>query len=140
VAIGRYRRDVRKPDTADVGIGVVGDWRGRGLGRSLLTRLARDAGRAGIHRFTSVVSVSDGAALALLRALNPEVTVAYRGFGVVRYEVSFARRFCNLCGRQIEVAVGDPQPMAGPQNHVCSGCLRRYVPKVQLKLADPWWV
>jgi GNAT superfamily N-acetyltransferase len=138
VALGRYRRDPRRRDTAEVAVTVVADWRRNGLGRSVLALLAQDAGRRGVRRFTAVVPVEDRAALALLRTLNAEVSVLHRGFGVVRYEVSFGQRFCKLCGRQVDVAVN--HAAEDLPSDVCGECLRRYLPKVQVRLADPWWV
>jgi GNAT superfamily N-acetyltransferase len=139
VAVGRYHRDARRPDAADVAVGVVKGWRRKGLGTALLQSLALAATERGIRRFSSIVPVDDVAALALLRSLNPEVIVLHRGFGVVRYEVTFGRRFCKLCGRQIESTGDDGHSADGPSNQVCGTCLRRYLPKVQLRLADPWW-
>jgi GNAT superfamily N-acetyltransferase len=134
VGIARYRRDPHDPAVAEVAIGVVEEWRGRGLGRSLLTSLAARARARRIRRFTALTSVDDHAALALLRAVNAEVTVGYREFGVVRYEVALAQRFCNLCGRRTDL------PETGSTaNQVCSACLRRYLPKIQARLAEPWW-
>ncbi|MDB1088078.1 GNAT family N-acetyltransferase [Streptomyces sp. ACA25] len=40
------------PDVPEVSLGVVADWRGRGVGRALLRELARRAAEAGISRLS----------------------------------------------------------------------------------------
>jgi GNAT superfamily N-acetyltransferase len=134
VGIGRYRHDPHQPATAEVGISVVDDWRRRGVGRGLLTRLAAHASRQGIRRFTSLVSEDSLAGSALLRSLNAGVTVMYREIGVARLAVPLPR-FCNLCGRTVESA--DEEKRGATQ--VCGACVSRYLPKVQARLAGPWW-
>lgn len=66
VGVGRFVRDARRPDTAEVAI-VVGDpWQRQGLGRHLGATLAAVARERGIRRFTAVMDPENRAARRLL--------------------------------------------------------------------------
>lgn len=134
VGVARYARDAQDPGAADVAVTVVDEWQRRGLGVELLSRLAARAREEGIVRLTADVSTDNVAMLALLRALHAEVTMVGQEFGIGRYSVSLIRHFCDLCGKEADWVPGDPRPQ-----RICEACVRTYVPKIQARLADPWW-
>jgi RimJ/RimL family protein N-acetyltransferase len=63
-------RLVRDGDTAEVAFAVVDDWQGRGVGSTLVSRLAMDARAAGVTRFAADVRADNEASLALVRRLK----------------------------------------------------------------------
>jgi GNAT superfamily N-acetyltransferase len=126
--------------TAHVAVNVAESWRRRGLGRRLLIRLAAHARSRGVREFTAALDVEDGAALALARIVNAEVKVVHREAGMVRYALALGHTFCDLCGKQIEWQPDEAALRERRPSRVCSRCLERYVPKIQARLADPWWV
>jgi GNAT superfamily N-acetyltransferase len=134
VGIARYARDAQDPGAAHVAVTVVDEWQRRGLCGPLLSRLAARAREEGIVRFIADVSTDDVEMLALLRALPAEVTITGREFGIVRYSVSLIRHRCDLCGKAADWVPGEPRP-----RRICEVCIRTYVPKIQARLADPWW-
>jgi L-amino acid N-acyltransferase YncA len=70
---------------AEFGVYVAGAARGRGVGRALLERLAREAEAAGLHKLTSRVFTTNAASRAL-----------HRGCGFA--EIGIARRHARLDG------------------------------------------
>jgi ribosomal protein S18 acetylase RimI-like enzyme len=75
VGVARYVRNESDPDTAEAAVAVVDDWQGRGVGRTLMLRLAVRARQEGVHAFTAAVKVENPAAVELLRGLGrPEVS------------------------------------------------------------------
>src|SRR5690242_17283817 len=86
VGVARYVRDTNDPRSAEIAVTIVDDWQGRGLGTELLARLSDRARRAGIDRFTAVVSAENAAMAGLLRKLG--ACLAGRGPGTVEYEVA----------------------------------------------------
>ena len=85
VGIARYVRDAGEPGAAEIGVTVVDDWHGRGLGRELLARLSGRAREEGIARFTATVSADNVAMGRLLHRLGALLTG--RDHGVVEYEI-----------------------------------------------------
>jgi RimJ/RimL family protein N-acetyltransferase len=85
VGIARYVRDADDPRAAEIGITIVDDWHGRGLGRELLARLSDRAREEGICRFTATVSSDNGAMGHLLRSMDAVLTG--RDYGTVEYEI-----------------------------------------------------
>jgi len=63
-------RLVRDGDTAEVAFAVVDHWQGRGVGNTLIDRLAADARAAGIVSFVADVQPGNAPSLALVRRLN----------------------------------------------------------------------
>jgi RimJ/RimL family protein N-acetyltransferase len=85
VGIARYVRDAGDPRAAEIGITIVDDWHGRGLGRELLARLSDRAREEGICRFTATVSHDNVAMGRLLQSLGALLTG--RDHGTVEYEI-----------------------------------------------------
>ena len=85
VGIARYVRDAGDPRAAEIGVTIVDDWHGRGLGRELLARLSDRARQAGIARFTATVSSGNAAMGHLLRSLDAVLTG--RDHGIVEYDI-----------------------------------------------------
>ena len=85
VGIARYVRDPGDPRAAEIGVTIVDDWHGRGLGRELLTRLSDRARQEGIGRFTATVSHDNLAMGHLLRSLDAVLTG--RDHGIAEYEI-----------------------------------------------------
>src|SRR5208282_6409331 len=59
----RFIRVPDQPDTAEVGVTVIDQWQGRGLGSALLARLSECALEAGIEYFTAEVLAENQAVL-----------------------------------------------------------------------------
>lgn len=85
VAVARYVRNPRRPDTAEVAVTVIDEWQGRGLGTLLLEVLGERAGAEGIHRFTAMMLASNQQMMDVLEALGP-VHVVDRESGTVQVE------------------------------------------------------
>lgn len=77
--IGIGRLIATGPGTAEVAFAVVDRWHGLGVGRRLLTALARRAVDLGHRRITAYVMVGNLAALRLLRSVFPDIEVARDG-------------------------------------------------------------
>jgi acetyltransferase len=88
IGIARYVRDSRVPDSAEVGIVVVDEWQGRGVGSALLTMLRERALDAGIARFTGLMFAGNTEVRALLRHVNWPVRWVRENEGLVSCEVS----------------------------------------------------
>lgn len=65
--------------TAEVAFAVVDRWHGLGVGRRLLTALARRAADIGHRRLTAYVMLENLAAIRLLRSVFPDLEVARDG-------------------------------------------------------------
>jgi GNAT superfamily N-acetyltransferase len=72
VGFGQYRVFGDSPHAASVEVRIDDEWRGRGLGRALLKRLAERAHAHGIRRFTALIPVDNVPMLALLHSLTPK--------------------------------------------------------------------
>lgn len=70
IGVARYVRLADDSRVAEAAITVVDSWQGRGVGRSLLRRLARRAREEGIEQFSALVKVENPAAVELLRGLG----------------------------------------------------------------------
>ena len=87
VADARY---VRGPtadlghDEAEFAIAVADAWQGAGLGRALITHLARHAARHGITRLVGDVLPGNAAMFAITAALGGRLVAAPNGPGIVR--------------------------------------------------------
>jgi GNAT superfamily N-acetyltransferase len=102
VAIGRFIRDPRHPERAEVAITVADGWQRRGLGKILLSRLADRAREEGIRKFTALVSSDNRNMQALLRSGGASSSVGRVGDGVADWEIELAPRGL---GRQLEEAL-----------------------------------
>lgn len=87
VADARYVRETADPRRAEFAIAVADDWQGRGLGRRLLTRLARHAARHGVQRLWGDVLATNQPMLALAEAMSACIDASPEGAELLR--VSF---------------------------------------------------
>jgi GNAT superfamily N-acetyltransferase len=71
IGIAEYARDKDAPDRADLAVLVADDWQRRGIGRRLVTTLARLAVDRGIAAFAADTLVTNRSALAAIAALWP---------------------------------------------------------------------
>jgi GNAT superfamily N-acetyltransferase len=70
VAVGRWVRSIRNPDTAEIAIVVADELQGLGLGTALGTALAFAARSLGILRFTATMLPENRPAQRLLKRLS----------------------------------------------------------------------
>jgi RimJ/RimL family protein N-acetyltransferase len=70
--VGVARMHVREdePEVAEAAVTVVDGWQGRGLGKLLLSRIARRAREAGVHRFEASLLTTNKAMLTLFDQLG----------------------------------------------------------------------
>lgn len=73
VADARYVLVDDMPGSAEFALAVADDWRGIGLGRGMLERLARHAWRQGLRRLEGAVLVDNAPMLGLLASLGATV-------------------------------------------------------------------
>ena len=72
VGIAEYIRDRAMPARADLAVLVADDWQRRGIGRRLVTELARLAARRGIAEFGADTLVTNRPALAAVNSAWPD--------------------------------------------------------------------
>lgn len=75
VGVARYARDPEDADTAELALLVVDAYQGRGIGRTLLARLATAAVERGIAFFRGLVLVDNHPMLRLLREYAPDMVL-----------------------------------------------------------------
>jgi GNAT superfamily N-acetyltransferase len=71
VGVARYIRSPDRLDAAEVAITVADEWQGRGVGTTLLRRLARRARAAGIGAFVATCLAGNKEIIELLEELGP---------------------------------------------------------------------
>lgn len=89
VAIARYARVPTDPRAAEVGVTVIDDYQGRGVGPMLLRELATMALGRGIRRFVGVVRSGNLRAVEPLRRVA--ATLAPDGPRFLGFEVDLVR-------------------------------------------------
>ncbi|MEA2363736.1 MAG: hypothetical protein QOD71_2881 [Thermoleophilaceae bacterium] len=82
IAVGRFVRLPRDPDAAEVAIVVCDDWQRRGVGSLFAERLAAEARRHGIRRFTATMASDNVPAHKLMRRLTRHLEERHTGPGV----------------------------------------------------------
>ncbi|HLY50376.1 MAG TPA: GNAT family N-acetyltransferase [Solirubrobacteraceae bacterium] len=102
VGIGRFVRDRKNPERAEVAVTVADDWQGRGLGKLLLARLSDRAREEGVRKFTALVSLENRNMQGLLHGLDTPAQITRRSGGVAEYEIELAPRGL---GAQLEEAL-----------------------------------
>jgi GNAT superfamily N-acetyltransferase len=102
VAIGRFVRDPRDPERAEVALTVADDWQRRGLGKLLLSRLTERAREEGVKRFIALVSTDNRNMQNLLRRGESPASVHQVTAGVTEWEIELAPRGL---GQQLEEAL-----------------------------------
>jgi nucleotide-binding universal stress UspA family protein/RimJ/RimL family protein N-acetyltransferase len=70
LGVARYVRFPDDASAADLAVGVVDHWQGRGLGRALLTELTRRARQEGVRTFCASVLHGNEQAVGLLAGIN----------------------------------------------------------------------
>ena len=74
IGVGRFVRDAKQRDSADVALAVVDAWQGRGIGTQLAHALVERALEVGVRRFTLVMQPDNHAVLRLLHRWAGAVT------------------------------------------------------------------
>jgi protein lysine acetyltransferase len=82
IAVARFVRLADDPAAAEVAITVADNWQQRGLGSLLSERLAAQARRVGIRRFTATMAADNVAAHRLMSKLTKHLERHHAGFGV----------------------------------------------------------
>lgn len=82
IAVARFVRLVGDPEAAEVAIVVADGWQGRGLGSLLSARLAAEARRVGIRRFTATMAADNRPAHRLMAKLTEHLEQHHVGSGV----------------------------------------------------------
>ena len=82
IAVGRFVRLAQDPDAAEVAIVVSDDWQRRGVGSLFAERLAAQARRLGVKRFTATMATDNVAAHRLMDRLSEHLEEHYSGSGV----------------------------------------------------------
>jgi GNAT superfamily N-acetyltransferase len=82
IAVARFVRLSDDPEAAEVAITVADDWQRRGLGSLLAARLAEEARRLGIRRFTAPMAADNLPAHRLMGKLADQLERHHAGFGV----------------------------------------------------------
>ena len=75
-----------KRGSAEVAVAVADDWRGQGIARMLLERIATRARRAGMQQFTAMCLATNNAVIRLLSRLGP-TTVGPSDAGLVAVRI-----------------------------------------------------
>ena len=76
VGVARYVRDATDRNAAELALLVVDAYQGRGVGKTLLARLARVAMARGIERFRGLVLIENVPMLRLLRQFAPNLALS----------------------------------------------------------------
>jgi RimJ/RimL family protein N-acetyltransferase len=82
IAVARFVRLHDDPDAAEAAIVVADNWQARGLGSLLATRLADEARRVGIRRFTATMAAGNVPAHRLMAKLTSDLEQRHAGSGV----------------------------------------------------------
>ena len=82
IAVGRFVRLAQDPDAAEVAIVVSDDWQRRGVGSLFAERLAAQARRLGVKRFTATMATDNVAAHRLMDQLTEHLEEHYAGSGI----------------------------------------------------------
>jgi RimJ/RimL family protein N-acetyltransferase len=82
IAVGRFVRLKDDPDAAEAAITVCDDWQRRGVGSLFADRLAAEARRLGIRRFTATMASDNVAAHKLMERLTDHLEERHTGSGV----------------------------------------------------------
>ena len=82
IAVGRVIRLADDPTTAEAAITVSDDWQGRGVGSLFTERLATEARRLGVRRFTATMASDNVPAHKLMHKLTRHLQEQHTGHGV----------------------------------------------------------
>lgn len=90
IGVARYVR-LEDPAVAELGVAVIDDWQGQGIGSLLLQRLSEAARGNGVERFSALILEENKPMLSLLGELG-QVERKGREDGAVRLEVELPER------------------------------------------------
>jgi RimJ/RimL family protein N-acetyltransferase len=90
IAVARFVRLSDDPEAAEVAITVADNWQRRGLGSLLSARLAEEARRLGIRRFTATMAADNVPAHRLMARLTDQLEQRHAGFGVDELSLDIA--------------------------------------------------
>ena len=79
IGVARFFRDSDDSEVAELGITVVDEWQGRGVGKLLLERLVRAAARRDVHRFRSHIMAENQRVLQLIKPYLQNATFEHDG-------------------------------------------------------------
>lgn len=82
IAVGRFVRWLDDPEAAEVAVVVCDDWQRRGVGSLFAERLAVQARRGGISRFTATMASDNVPAHKLMQRLTKHLEEQHTGSGV----------------------------------------------------------
>ena len=82
----RYVVDARDPATCEFAIAVADDWQARGIARSLLERLERQAAASGIRRMVADTLITNRAMIQLAARTGYVVQASRKDASVARLE------------------------------------------------------
>jgi RimJ/RimL family protein N-acetyltransferase len=91
VGVARIVRVDDDPETAELGITVVDDWQGRGIGRLLLERTVAAAAERGIRRVRAQVMADNDQVLALMKDYIADVQ-SENDHGVLYFDFPIAEK------------------------------------------------
>lgn len=79
IGVARFFRDADDPEVAELGIVVVDEWQGHGVGRLLLEHLMRAAARRGIRRTRAHVMAENTQVLQLIKPHLEGASIEHEG-------------------------------------------------------------
>jgi RimJ/RimL family protein N-acetyltransferase len=82
IAVGRFVRWQGNPEAAEVAVTVSDDWQRRGVGSLFADRLASEARRLGIRRFTATMASDNVPAHKLMERLTRHLEEHHVGSGI----------------------------------------------------------
>ena len=82
IAVGRFVRWLDDPEAAEVAVVVCDDWQGRSVGSLFAQRLAAQARRGGISRFTATMASDNVPAHKLMQRLTWHLEEQHAGGGL----------------------------------------------------------
>ena len=91
IGVARYVRSEDDPAVAELGVAVIDDWHGQGVGGLLLARLAAVARKRGVERFSALILHENRPMLQLFDELG-DVQAKGSEDGAVRLEVELPER------------------------------------------------
>jgi GNAT superfamily N-acetyltransferase len=90
VGVARFVQHGERAGAAEVAIVVVDEWHRRGVGRTLIKRLAQRADEEGVTCFTALMADDNTAVVGLLRSAGARMAVTGVGAGAIRFGVAVA--------------------------------------------------
>jgi GNAT superfamily N-acetyltransferase len=102
-----------RPEVAELGVAVIDDWQGQGVGSLLLQRLTAVARENGIQRLSALILEENEPMLSLFRDLG-DVEVGDRAAGAVQMEVKLPEQGVGTALRGLLRAAARGELVARP--------------------------